>query len=239
MRHRIVSSSFVWLAVAVLAIVGGGCEPGEMQPGPMPSPTGDEPDLAPPPVPSGCPAPPVVTPANMPPDRYFPAEQARLIRTVDGDTAHFEIPSGEVTVRFLWVNTEETHGAETTAFGSVAADTVKRWLEAAQSIQVAPGKTSRGQIQRDPYDRMLALIFVDGTLLQSRMTEEGISAYYTEFGCPPSPIHESLLYGEADARANKRGIWAPGHPTDYSRVLRSWIGNDHCRPNPYVEPYCR
>jgi len=204
---------------------------------PNPPPSGNA-DLGSMPIPSGCPAPPEVTPANIPAG-YFPAQQARLLYTVDGDTAHFEIASGEVVVRFLWVNTEETHGTEATAYGTVAANIVKGWLEAATTLQIAPGKTASGQIQRDTYDRTLALIFVDGKLLQSRMTEEGVSAYFTEFGCPPSPIHESLLYGEADARANKRGIWEDNHPTDYSRVLRTWIGNDHCRPNPYVEPYCR
>jgi endonuclease YncB( thermonuclease family) len=236
MRHRILlSSSLLALALAVSACVVDD----RVDMGPDPGATVDrQPDLAPPPIPSGCPTPPEVTPANLPAG-YFPAEPARLIRTVDGDTAHFEIASGEVTVRFLWVNTEETHGSDATAFGTVAANIVKGWLEAATAIQIAPGRTSSGAIQRDPYDRTLALIFVDGKLLQSRMTEEGVSAYYTEFGCPKSPIHESLLYGEANARANKRGIWEDNHPTDYSRVLRSWIGNNHCRPNPYLEPYCR
>ena len=55
---------------------------------------------------------------------------------------------------------------------------------------------------------------------------------------PPAPLHNALLYGEAEARANRRGIWAAGHPTDYSRVIPTFIQRG-CRPNPYTAPYCR
>jgi endonuclease YncB( thermonuclease family) len=94
-----------------------------------------------------------------------------------------------------------------------------------------------GMPNTDPYMRILALVFVDGALLQSRIVREGYSAYYALFGCPPSPIHESLLWSEAEAFGAKRGIWAPGHPTDYSKVLAGWNVR-MCRPNPFVAPYC-
>jgi endonuclease YncB( thermonuclease family) len=74
-------------------------------------------------------------------------------------------------------------------------------------------------------------VFVDGELLQTRIVREGYSAYHTLFGCARSPVHEALLYAEAEAWTARRGIWAPGHPTDYRPVLEDWVGRRTCRPN--------
>lgn len=198
-------------------------------------------DLAKPFVESGCPAPPVVTPDNLPAG-YLPKAKVQLDYVVDGDTAHFIFPDGERTCRFLFVNTEESHGAETTDFGIATGPIVDGWLRAATTIEVAFERDNQDPTMAslDPFDRWLSLIFVDGELLQTRIVREGLSAYYTQFGCPKSPIHEALLYAEAEARANERGIWAPGHPTDYSQVLAQWIGSRTCRPNPFKnQPYCK
>jgi len=189
---------------------------------------------------SGCPAPPVVTPADVPP-AYLPAVEVTLVRPTDGDTAHFYFPgSGEQIVRFLHINTEESYGPETTAFGIETKEAVAAFLTAAHTIHVAPQDSWRmpGTPRLDPYGRWLGIVFVDGELLETRIVREGWSAYYTEFGCAPEPIHSSLLYAEAEANAGARGIWEPGHPTDYRAVFDDWIGADTCRPNPYVRPYC-
>ena len=91
----------------------------------------------------------------------------------------------------------------------------------------------------DPFDRWLGLVFVDGELFETRLVREGLSAYFTEFGCAPEPLHTALLLAEAEARANRRGIWAPGHPTDYAAVFSRWFGSSRCRPNPFRnQPYC-
>jgi len=231
--------SRISIAGALVALVcsGGACGGGSnsnLDQGPSP-------DLARPFVESGCPAPPVVSPDDLP-TGYLPAVSANFDYIVDGDTAHFLFADGERISRFLFVNTEESHGAETTDFGVATTPIVGGWLDAGTEIRIAFQRDSQDPTmpRLDPYDRWLSLIFVDGELLQTRIVREGLSAYYTQFGCPPSPIHESLLYAEAEARANERGIWAPGHPTDYEQVLGSWIGNRTCRPNPFDnEPYCK
>lgn len=198
-------------------------------------------DAGPPTADSGCPASPRVTPDTVPAD-YLPAQRVTYIRGVDGDTAHFAFPIvGETTVRFLWVNTEESHGAETTAFGVRTAAEIERIMQSGTTFHVAPHRASAGssQPQLDPYMRTLALVFMDGELLQTRIVREGWSAYYTDFGCPTPPIHQSLLYAEAEARANRRGIWAPGHPTNYAEVFSRWIPRNGCRPNPFLnQRYC-
>ena len=198
-------------------------------------------DTGPPPVDSGCPVQPRITPESLPAD-YLPAQRVSFIRTVDGDTSHFAFPVvGETTVRFLWVNTEESIGAERTAFGTRTSAEVARMMAAGTVFQVAPHRRSAGSTlpELDMYMRTLALVFVDGELLQNRLVREGWSAYYTDFGCATAPIHQSLLYAEAEARANRRGIWASGHPTNYAEVFSRWIGARGCRPNPFTnQRYC-
>jgi endonuclease YncB( thermonuclease family) len=187
-------------------------------------------------VPSGCPAPQRLGPTELPPG-YLPAERVNLNYDVDGDTAHFYFVSGDHIVRYLYVNTEESGGANTTAFGKVAKATMAKWLAEAKELKIAV-RSKGGVPETDMYGRWLALVFADGELLQTRMIREGLTAYYTSFGCAPSPLHEAFVYAEAEANANKRGIWAPGHPTDYKAVLADWIGTRKCRPNPYEAPYC-
>jgi endonuclease YncB( thermonuclease family) len=216
--------------IALLALLVGACGGG--------APTTPAPDLAPALVPSGCPAPPMVKPSDLG-SRFLPSEDVLYLRTIDGDTAHFLFKAGEKTIRFLWVNTEEKGGAEVTDFGIATVPVVEAWIAAAKLVTVAPEADLQDPTQPhlDPYDRTLGLVFLDGELVQTRIVREGWSAYYTQFGCAPSPVHESLLYAEAEARANKRGIWAPGHPTDYAEVFDRWI-HSSCRPNPYEKPYC-
>lgn len=188
---------------------------------------------------SGCPAPTTITP-EMVPAGYLPVERVNLNYGVDGDTAHFYFASGDHTVRYLYVNTEESSGAETTEFGKSSKALMAKWLADAKEIKVAvrQGSTA-GSPDLDPYGRWLGLVFVDGELVQTRLVREGHSAYYTAYGCAPAPVHAALVDAEAEAYAFQRGIWAPGHPTDYRKVLADWIGKNKCRPNPYEGPYCK
>lgn len=186
---------------------------------------------------SGCPAPAKITPAEVP-TGYMPAERVNLNYTVDGDTAHFYFSAGEFVVRFLYVNTEETSGADKTAFGAVSKAAIDGWLKGATEIKVAT-RLDKGMPDLDPYMRRLALVFVDGELLQTRILREGHSAYYTQYGCAPAPLHDAFVRAEAEANANDRGIWKAGHPTDYNKVLADWMGTNRCRPNPFTAPYCK
>ncbi len=192
-------------------------------------------------VDSGCPASAPVAPAMVPATGFLAPVRGRFVRAVDGDTAHFTIPiRGEITVRMLWVNTEESHGAETTPFGVATATWASQVMPTVTEYTIVQQADARNPTQPalDPYDRILALVFADGDLWQRRLVRQGWTAYYTDFGCAPAPIHNALLYAEAEARAAGRGIWAPGHPTNYADVFARWIST-RCRPNPFrAQPYC-
>lgn len=223
--------------------LGGGQDTGNaVDAGVAPQDVAGPVDSGPPVRDSGCPAPPRITPQNLPAG-FLQPRTVQLIRTVDGDTSHFTWPIvGELTVRFLWVNTEESHGAETTQFGVVTAQQVDRILHEAREFVIAPQENANrpGQAATDQFGRTLALVFADGELFQTRLVRDGWSAYYTDFGCAPGAIHASLLYAEAEARANQRGIWRPGHPTNYATVFNQWIPQRNaCRPNPFRgQAYC-
>jgi endonuclease YncB( thermonuclease family) len=194
---------------------------------------------------SECPAPKVVAPDDVAAG-YLKPEVVTFVRSVDGDTAHFKFATrtpSELDVRFLWVNTEEsksqTPGANT-PFGAETSKVVDGYLKAGTEFVVALQADSKNPTQPnlDPFNRVLGLIFVDGDLFQTRLVREGWSAYYTDYGCAAEPVHTALLDAEAEANAEKRGIWAPDHPTDYKPVLAKWI-HDGCRPNPFNAPYCK
>lgn len=117
-------------------------------------------------------------------------------------------------------------------------DIVAGYIRAAREMHVAIREDTQneGQPDLDPFDRALGLVFIDGELFQSRIVREGLSPYYTAFGCVNEPAN--LLHSEAEARANQRGVWRPDHPKDYRVVMADWIGNRTCRPNPYERAYC-
>lgn len=192
------------------------------------------------PIPAQCPPPAALTPADVPAG-YLAAEVVAYRSTTDGDTARFIFDAqGQQIIRLLYVNTEESHGSETTAFGEATEDEVRAWNASAGQIVVVvrEERNNPGQPDLDPYDRWLGLVFLDNELLETRLIREGLSAYYTKFGCAPEPLHSAFVYAESEARENRRGIWREGHPTNYEPILEDWIPSNDCRPNPFVEPYC-
>lgn len=183
-----------------------------------------------------------MTTANIP-SGYIAPVKVTIAFLADGDSGRFNFPNAtDRGVRMLYVDTEESGGAEMTAFGVDTKAKVHAWIRAAKKIEIAVQETSPGSgvPHEDPFDRWLSLVFLDGELLQERIVREGLSAYYVQFGCAPagSALHEALLYGEAEANAAGRGIWGPGPHNDYEVVLAKTIGNRTCRPNPFKgQPY--
>ncbi len=170
------------------------------------------------------------------------AKSVTLLRGVDGDTAHFSVDGTDTKVRFLWVDTEEVHGPRATLFGTTVAHTVTAWIVGAKTLHLRRQLDHIGRPHLDAYGRTLALVFVDGELVQIRMVREGLSPYYTKFGCAPVPLHQALLWSEAQARDQRRGVWAEHHPTDYRAESLRWLGkpraHGRCRPDPFTEPPC-
>jgi micrococcal nuclease len=123
---------------------------------------------------------------------------------VDGDTAKFVTPDGIETVRFLAIDTPETvhptKGVE--PFGKEASAFTCNELNMASSITLEMDMNSD---KYDKYKRLLAWVFVDNNLLQSKLIEKGYAKVAYLYG--DYKYTGLLLSEEENAKANKLGIW--------------------------------
>ena len=93
-----------------------------------------------------------------------------LIRSVDGDTAHFYDLSGdEVKVRFLGVDTPESTRI-TEAWGKAASKFTANILKNAKEIVLY-----QEEKKQDAYGRELAFVFADGILVNLYLVQEAYS----------------------------------------------------------------
>jgi micrococcal nuclease len=120
---------------------------------------------------------------------------------VDGDTVRVRTVRGPETVRFLGVNTPETHhptkGVE--CFGPEAAAFTDRELtgrEVDLELDVE---------HRDKYGRLLAYVIVDGRRFNDVLLGRG---YARLLVIPPNGMYgRTMLAEELAARRARRGLW--------------------------------
>lgn len=92
------------------------------------------------------------------------AEEAHVLRVIDGDTLRVEIHGEPVNLRLLGVDAPERNeagGPEATAF-------VKQWVAKGGTVDIEYGKRRYGK-----YGRLLAWIWRDGQLLQEELIRTG------------------------------------------------------------------
>jgi len=126
---------------------------------------------------------------------------AVVTEPVDGDTVHVRTARGDETVRFLGVNTPETHhptkGVE--CFGPEAAAFTDRELT---------GRRVELELDvehRDKYGRLLAYVIVDGRRFNDVLLARG---YARLLIIPPNGVHgRTMLEEELAARRAHRGLW--------------------------------
>lgn len=123
---------------------------------------------------------------------------------VDGDTAKFITPNGVETVRFLAIDTPETvHPTKgVQPFGKEASNYTCNALKTANSIALEVDSNSD---EYDKYDRLLAWVFVDNQLLQSKLVVQGYAKVAYLYG---NYKYTNILLAEEDnAQSNKVGMW--------------------------------
>lgn len=123
---------------------------------------------------------------------------------VDGDTAKFIYNGEKITVRFLAVDTPETvHPTkEVEEYGKEASDyTCKRIKEAKEIIL----EFDEDSDEKDKYDRYLVWVFVDDSLLQKELINEGLASVAYLYG--DYKYTDELEKAEQIAEENKIGIW--------------------------------
>jgi micrococcal nuclease len=130
---------------------------------------------------------------------------------VDGDTIVVNMNGKSETVRFIGIDTPETHKPNTPVqcFGPDAAAETKKLISDAGSkvrLQSDPYSTNR-----DRYNRLLRYVYLpDGTLLNETLVRNGYAFYYPYF-----PFTKSAAFqrDEQAAMTAKKGLWAVCHPT--------------------------
>lgn len=135
----------------------------------------------------------------------------KVVHYDDGDTIAVDMNGHTETLRFIGVDTPETHDPRkpVQCFGPEAAAYTKRLISSAGGkVRLASDSMSTN---RDRYDRLLRYIYLpDGTLVQDKLVSGGYAFYYPYFPFTKAAQFEAE---EKQAMASKRGLWAVCHPS--------------------------
>jgi micrococcal nuclease len=128
---------------------------------------------------------------------------------IDGDTVAINMNGKSESVRFIGVDTPETHKPNTPVqcYGPAAAAFTKSTIGSSKvRLESDPLSTNR-----DRYDRLLRYVYLpDGTLLNEKLIQGGYGFYYPYF---PFSKSKQFAADEQAAMAANKGLWASCHPT--------------------------
>ena len=141
--------------------------------------------------------------SSAPPGYY------RVSKFVDGDTLAVDMNGQSQKVRFIGVDTPETHDPRKAVqcYGQVAADFTKSFV-GRQPVRLVADPLDTN---RDRYDRLLRYVYLpDGTLLNEELIKRGYGFAYIGF-----PFTKTQLFkqDQQQAQTQRRGLWGVCHPT--------------------------
>jgi micrococcal nuclease len=139
---------------------------------------------------------------------------------VDGDTIAVDMNGKTEKVRFVGVDTPETHkpNAPVQCYGPAAAAFTKNFI-GSQKIRLVSDPQSN---DRDRYDRLLRYVYLtDGTLVNKKLIQEGYGFYYPYF---PFTKSAEFAVAQAGAQAVHKGVW--GNCTPKQADNGGYISND-------------
>ena len=126
------------------------------------------------------------------------AEEIKLNKCIDGDTAKFSIDNKIESVRFLAINTPEKNEY----YGKEASEYTCNKLEAAKVIEIELDKNSD---KYDKYNRLLGWIWIDNKLLQNSIIKEGYGKVAYLYG--DYSYTNILKESENIAKSKNIGVW--------------------------------
>jgi micrococcal nuclease len=126
-------------------------------------------------------------------------------KEVDGDTIHVLINGADDRVRFIGMDTPETHGRNglVECFGKEAADHTAALIPVGTAVRLV-----RDAEPRDRYGRLLAYVYraKDNLFVNMALARDGYADVLTY---PPNVAHASeFVAAVADARDHNRGLWS-------------------------------
>lgn len=133
----------------------------------------------------------------------------RVTTFTDGDTVSVDMNGTTEKVRFIGVDTPETHDPRKSVqcFGQKAADFTKNLIGSNRvRLEADPTNTNR-----DRYNRLLRYVYLpDGTLVNAEIIKKGYGFAYTFF--PFTKLEEFRAY-EKTARDGNLGLWGSCTPS--------------------------
>lgn len=130
-------------------------------------------------------------------------------RFVDGDTIAVNMNGHTERIRFIGVDTPETHKPNTPVqcYGPAAAAFTQRTI-GRQHLRLVSDPLST---DRDRYNRLLRYVYLpNGTDVNELLIKQGYGFYYPYFPFTKSQVFKA---DEQQAIQAKRGLWASCHPT--------------------------
>jgi micrococcal nuclease len=125
-----------------------------------------------------------------------------VTRVVDGDTVHVRLGPRREKVRYIGIDTPETHrpGMAPECFGGAAT---------AYNARLVDGRAVRLRLdveERDRYGRLLAYVHrADGLFVNAELVRRGFATILT---IPPNVAHVGeFLRLQGEARRAGRGLW--------------------------------
>lgn len=135
----------------------------------------------------------------------------KVVRYSDGDTIVVDMDGRNESIRFIGIDTPETHKPNTPVqcYGSAAAAHTKNLISAAGGrVRLAADTLGTN---RDRYDRLLRYVYLpDGRLVNEIKIREGYAFYYPFF---PFGKKEQFAAAQVEAQAANRGLWGNCNPT--------------------------
>jgi micrococcal nuclease len=138
---------------------------------------------------------------------------------VDGDTVAVSMNGHIEKIRFIGIDTPETHKPNTPVqcYGPAAAAFTKNVI-GKNRVRLESDPLSN---DRDRYGRLLRYVYLpDGTLVNERLVGEGYAFYYPYFPYTKSQQFDS---DQKAAMAAHKGLWGNCNPTPTNG---GWISND-------------
>lgn len=160
----------------------------------------------------------------------------KVLRVSDGDSLRVETEYGELTIRLIFCDTEESlrgvfQRKPVTNAGVLASNFAKEffcqpgeyWLEFdcnyEDEVAIA--------LQRDIYNRVLAYVYRGKLNFNLELVRQGYSPYFCKYGFSQR-YHEEFLEGQWWAMNQQFMIWNPetnqgGNSRDYGQLVLWWF----------------
>ena len=146
-------------------------------------------------------------------------KQAEVVRVIDGDTIEVKLEAGTTDVRYIGIDTPETHGKverygkEATSYNKALVGDKKVWLEI-------------GVQSTDKYGRLLAYVYLDPaqkSMVNAILAAQGYAEVMT---IPPNVKFADILKELVrSAREGKRGLWSEEDPEKNNSEKVAGVGS--------------